>query len=540
MSIINKKIDVLNAGFVVLKDVMGSDLSVVNAARVSMGKESSELNEADEKLISYLAKHNHWCYDDKTEIFTEDGWKLFSDLTENDKVAEVFGWEKDSASFIFSKPLEIHQCDYEGNMISVENNVANYCVTPRHRMLVKKRKSTGFSNFEIGTSDDLFLKTKWMLTSAKLQQKGVGTFSEGAYIGFLLGDGFRISKNLVCVRLKKERKIKYLLGLLFILGLEYTQKNKDGVTIINIKDSITYLPSCSEKRIPSVYDKSSDFINGLFDGLVNSDGSIKHSGWDYSSSSLQLFNDFKFLAVLCGYQVRDRGSRHLDNSKHNINYKCSVLSRKHCVINNKKKEEFLLPYKGKVYCVTVPSGMVLVRRNGFQLVCGNTPFSHPQVTFLIKAPLFVRSQLFKHKVGLTENEISRRYVDDEPDFFIPEQSRKKVKNIKQGSSDPIDDYVFNSMTKEIFNSAKEHGLSFYNSLLINGVAPELARAVLPQSMFTEWYWTGSLFAFSRICKQRIDPHAQYETRQYALAIFNFLKELFPVSMASLINIDEVK
>ena len=159
-----------------------------------------------------------------------------------------------------------------------------------------------------------------------------------------------------------------------------------------------------------------------------------------------------------------------------------------------------------------------------------TPFSHPQVTLRVKAPIFVARQLFKHKQGLTENEVSRRYVDSEPEFYVPKVWRKRAENVKQGSSD---DEVEHGKHMIDFGMALHFSDRAYHSLLAAGVCPEQARMVLPQSMYTEWYWTGSLAAFARVCKLRLDPHAQAETREVAQKISRIMEDLYPSSWKAL-------
>jgi thymidylate synthase (FAD) len=161
-----------------------------------------------------------------------------------------------------------------------------------------------------------------------------------------------------------------------------------------------------------------------------------------------------------------------------------------------------------------------------------TPFSHPQACFRIKAPIFVARQLFKHKVGMTENEVSRRYVDDAPEFYVPTEWRGRPVHNKQGSDGVADcQNEANTILEDIHSMAEV----CYSRLLDYGVAPEQARMILPQSMYTEWYWTGSLASFARICKLRLDPHAQAETREIAEAISEKLEPLFPQSWKALMN-----
>jgi thymidylate synthase (FAD) len=155
-----------------------------------------------------------------------------------------------------------------------------------------------------------------------------------------------------------------------------------------------------------------------------------------------------------------------------------------------------------------------------------SPFGHCFASFHIKAPVFVARQLVKHKF-LRWNEISRRYVDHEPEFYQPTEWRGRSVDAKQGSEGvtyPDPDIV----------SFYEHtALRSYNELLEHGVCPEQARMVLPQSMMTEWYWSGSLDAFADMCNLRCKPDTQAETRFVADAISEEMEKLFPVSWEAL-------
>lgn len=164
-----------------------------------------------------------------------------------------------------------------------------------------------------------------------------------------------------------------------------------------------------------------------------------------------------------------------------------------------------------------------------------TPYAHPQLQFHIKSPIFVRTQLFKHKVGLVENEISRRYVTDEPQFYVARWRGKPTNGRKQGSSDFMTDEDALSRLNGIANIVHTTSLNAYNTVLATGAAPEQARGLLPQNMYTEWYWTGSLAAMHRVWKLRVDKHAQWETQQYATAIGDLIRPLFPHAWEVLTN-----
>jgi len=158
-----------------------------------------------------------------------------------------------------------------------------------------------------------------------------------------------------------------------------------------------------------------------------------------------------------------------------------------------------------------------------------SPFNHCFAKFHIKSPIFVARQLQKHEY-MPWNEISRRYVDSEPEFYRPTTWRGRSKDKKQGS-----DGVVDISYKSISALAKHEiwCMKTYTQLLDDGVAPEQARMVLPQSMITEWYWSGSLYAFAKMCGLRLKPDAQYETRLVAEQIEDKMTELFPESWTAL-------
>ena len=172
-----------------------------------------------------------------------------------------------------------------------------------------------------------------------------------------------------------------------------------------------------------------------------------------------------------------------------------------------------------------------------------TPFAHPQITLRIKAPISIRTQFFKHKQGFVENEVSRRYVDEEPEFYFPEPFRQRPTNgMKQGSAGVLECRDGGGETSGGFathplylgsGSLMKSALRCYEDLIASNVAPEQARFALPQAMYTEWYWTGSLAAYARFYKQRIDEHAQWEIQQYAEAVGKVISPLFPVSWKQL-------
>lgn len=150
-----------------------------------------------------------------------------------------------------------------------------------------------------------------------------------------------------------------------------------------------------------------------------------------------------------------------------------------------------------------------------------SPFAHASLQFRIKAPVFVARQLVKHQVGLVWNEVSRRYVDSEPEFYLPFLWRNKAEDKKQGSGEKEIEYDITDIIKQ----TKE----LYNDMIEKGIAPEMARMVLPQSMMTEWIWSGTLYAFARVCELRNKDDSQQETRMITEQMGKHCSDHFPVS-----------
>ena len=178
-----------------------------------------------------------------------------------------------------------------------------------------------------------------------------------------------------------------------------------------------------------------------------------------------------------------------------------------------------------------------------------SPFGHAFASFHVKAPIFVARQLVKHKF-LRWNEISRRYVDEEPEFYTPDVWRGRSADKKQGSEGVVDLEAINSwgdpyegrfgeatLGDIVYEEAQEI-LACYELLIKAGVAPEQARMVLPQSTMTEWYWSGSLDAFAAMCKLRCASDTQYESRLVANQISEVISNLFPVSWEALMGHDD--
>ena len=156
-----------------------------------------------------------------------------------------------------------------------------------------------------------------------------------------------------------------------------------------------------------------------------------------------------------------------------------------------------------------------------------SPFAHASLQIRIKAPVFVARQLVKHQVGLVWNEISRRYVNSDPEFYEPQEWRGRAEDKKQGSDGIV--FISDDIVEDLYDDI----FARYKLLLDLGVCPEQARMILPQSTMTEWYWSGSLFALAKMCSLRTSSDAQYESKKVASKISDTMLSLYPVSWNAL-------
>jgi len=160
-----------------------------------------------------------------------------------------------------------------------------------------------------------------------------------------------------------------------------------------------------------------------------------------------------------------------------------------------------------------------------------TPFFHPQLRFRIKMPIYVAREWYRHTIGFARNEVSRRYVDTPPECYNPQDIRARDTNLKQGSK--LTNVENNIEIALKIKDIQDKVLCEYEELLSLNVAPEVARGILPQSMYTEFIETASLAAYARLCKLRLDPHAQKEIQEYAKVLSELIEEKFPMSWKAL-------
>lgn len=165
-----------------------------------------------------------------------------------------------------------------------------------------------------------------------------------------------------------------------------------------------------------------------------------------------------------------------------------------------------------------------------------TPFAHTAVKFRVAAPVPIRTQCFKHKIGMVENEESRRYISTTPEIYIPERFRSKPEgSVKQGSGGV---HHNNQEWIKIYKDTTEACIDWYIKMIEDGVCPEQARFILPQGVIVNWIWTGNLVSFANFYLKRTDSHAQKEVQDVAYQVGKLIEGIFPVSWSALTSIEE--
>lgn len=189
-------------------------------------------------------------------------------------------------------------------------------------------------------------------------------------------------------------------------------------------------------------------------------------------------------------------------------------------------KSFIETFKGSLDNKEIEEGLLLFKNTPIHWV----PFGHPQITLGVSAPIPVKVQLFKHKIGMVESEESRRYISSRPEFFIPEHFRASAEDVKQGSGGI---HPKSNVWKDEYVTTLNYCINKYLEMIQDNVCPEQARFILPQGVEANWVWTGSLYAFANFYKQRIRGDVQKETQMLAKEIGDIIDPLFPMAWKAL-------
>ncbi len=561
-------IGVLNNGFVEYMSHFGSDDEIANDARTSYKNGGLKTN--NEGLIRYLYRQGH-CFDAKTEVLTQRGYVLWSDVIEGDCLATV---QKDG-SFQYEKPKKLVQFDHEGELYKVEHGGVDLMVTLNHNMYVKlypcnkeTKKNSWEKDYQLVEAQEL--DNRSMVRYCKVANFvgndfiGQDTPSADApraflrFLGFFIGDGSAggTYKSGVKFSLKKQRKIDYLLDVCTELGWECVQNGSRFYVTGDSKDllGVWFAENCyngGRKVIPKhlVSSLNHDDAQALLDGLRNSDGSIKRGAWCYSTSSKELSEQIQVVGFHAGEAVQLNKPQEYGYGE--AIYGLMFMSRMtHPVINQGKRNTSRVPYSGKVYCAETSTGVLVVRRNGKVVLSGNSsPFEMGAIKVRMCLPIFVYRQLFRHRTAKqlepegfisndaafgqfsAHNEMSGRYVTMPNMYYVPELAavQGQSTNNKQGREKGALSVTEKKQILKSWNADIKNHRDSYKCKIKSGMAKELARCNLPNSQYTLLVWRIDIHNLFHFLGLRLHSHAQFEVREYANAIAEIAKQKFPIA-----------
>lgn len=514
-----------------LQGFYGGDLEHAMSAWTSTTRElTNEKIGRIPSLLKMLADNGHHCYDDQTEILTKEGWKFFKDLTDTDEVLAV---NIDNFFANFEKPKQIFSDFYSEPMYYVETNKVSLAVTKGHRLVVSQKRRADGSDYgqtwEFQTPDQVQGQNRKYESSCFISNfEDVYSQNKAKLIGFFIGDGSIEPSGRIIFHLKLDRKIQYLKSL----GYTVVEK-KNNKFIIDDKELGNWLKSnCydtnNNKKLPDNYFSYSKYdAHFIFDGLRNSDGTEKRNTWVYSTCSPLLKDQLKTLASLHGgcfteSVTKPRSSKW--NVLYRLNYAESSLSE---VTNQKSRKgkdfEGWVPYSGTVYCVTVSTGAVLVRRNGKICVSGNTPFEKSTLHFLVVCDTASHIHLIKHRIGVSVNAESARYKELKNDRWYapedwPDNIKKRFNNVVRGMYAEYHT-ILEALVEEGFDRKR---------------AKESARFVLPYANQLTLDVSFNFRSFMHFQKLRNDEHAQKEIRDIAQQMLELIRQThkFDASLAA--------
>jgi thymidylate synthase (FAD) len=380
-----------------------------------------------ERLLSNDRGH-YGCYSSDTQVLTEDGWIYWTEVTTDTILA---AYDTTTGIVKFERPSAVQRWDYSDKMYHLDGQALDFLVSPDHRMIVQNRKKDGtWSESYAITANEVYGKSVRYITTGNLSssdRKYISTPIDDScfwsLIGFWIGDGdIHTGKNTLRFHLKKSRKINYLQNLCSELGIDFyaTQNDRYVVSYPAIGEwmKANCLTIHQDKKIPDGYLRlEKDCVYSLFDGLKNSDGTIRRNTWSYSTTSkilseqlqaIAAVNDLKFT---CSTEIRE-------NDNHSDLYCLRMTDRIYprVEINQSTRSrtytEEWVDYNGEIHCATVSTGALIVRRNGKVAICGNC-LEHPAITFSVSGYVHnVAMQARTHRVGVSFDVQSQRYTGE--------------------------------------------------------------------------------------------------------------------------------
>jgi thymidylate synthase (FAD) len=548
-------IPVLDHGFVRLDDSMADDLSVVNAARVSFARRKEAMDESDEGLIRFLLRERHGCYDDATEVLTDEGWKPWPVVTGEER----FATRSIAGRLEYQPALRLVRKEYRGHMIGFKGMSVDLLVTPDHRVLAASTTTLSGRKapvFRLRPAHSVLWKSHRHIATAtwsgpKVERLRYDDIPIAAspllrLVGFFIGDGsLSPGAHHIAFNLRKNREIAFLRETTAAAGLELRTWGRHLCVPLGheLRALFAECYESREKVIPKrLLELDASLLRELWCGLRESDGSIVPRAYSnretYHTTSRRLADQVQELALRIGRSASVRPHRFRPGDGHlgtKPRWRVTMYSGRNsrpglCRTREQATEQMGVEnYDGLIHCVEVPNSTLYVRRNGYATWCGNTPFEHNSFRFHVRAPIFVAREWFRHRVG-SFNEFSMRYARATDDFYVPEPEDVRTQVGKPGaySFEPVEPELAEA-TREELRAVYDAAYATYERLVERGVARELARLVMPVGAYTEFYWTVNARSLMNFVSLRAAETAQREIRRYAEACERFLEAKMPVT-----------
>ncbi|MGH3490788.1 MAG: FAD-dependent thymidylate synthase [Actinopolymorphaceae bacterium] len=535
------------------------DADVLFAARVSTkGEQSIEDVEGDAErskgLINYLLRSRHGCYDEETEVLTREGWKRWTDL----HGGEWFATRSPEGEVVYQRAERLIAKPYDGPMVRIEMTHVDLLVTPDHQMWAKRRRQPHRERWELVPARELFDAghrlsmggATWTPDIPFTPAPGVA-----ALVGFFIGDGYvRDESSTPSFRLRKKREIDFLYRRAAEAGHEVRKIGSDRYHLIADEEFRLLAKKCYDadraKMIPlEMMECSKEQLWELLDGLWNSDGSTSATGkMTYATTSPKLAGQLQEVALKVGLAATVNEHPFDDDPDHygtKPRYRVTLYRDRNLEprvgwsSESRRSQVRLEHYRGHIYCATVPHGTLYVRRNGKPIWSGNSPFEHNSMTFHVHAPIFVFRELMRHRMA-SYNEESGRYRELRPVFYVPGPDRKLVQEGKPGRYEFVDGTPDqHKLVEEETRQQCTEAYAGYQRMLDAGIAREVARIVLPLTIYSTAYVTvnaRSLMNFLSLRVRRDDStfpsFPQREIEMVAEKMEAAWAELMPISHAA--------
>lgn len=523
-------------------DGYGTDASFYRAAKVSTATADpeSELPASVRGLLGYLIRNRHACYSADTEVLTGRGWVTWPDVKDDDT---FLSRDLNTGTVELQVASRVVRDSFDGELVSVQGVQVDLLVTDNHNMVAQRRIHRGYTDDLLVPAAQFFDRAHKLVTEGGYQLGSLHAPEDAWLVGFIAADA-HVGPTDVSFHITKKRKIDELKRR---AGDRCSARAGDTYGLIKLSDRLrewarqTYTVD-RQRTLPAELIRNGDVetLRALLDGYLFGDGHVRPNGSvDLGSISTPLVDALQSVAARCGEVIRIQKARTPGRGGYpngrpyiaaNLSTGRTHRPRVGHTLEDRARQVRRVHYKGTVYCATVPSGTLYVRRNGKPAWSGNSPFEHGGLTFLVEVPIFVSRELVRHRT-LSFNETSGRYRKLEGTFYKPIPRQRPM--VQEGSAAHYtlsyaahDQQVAMAWDMERMATGCWHR---YEDLLADGAANEVARMVLPVSTYTQLYVSGNPRSWLNFLSLRSAPDALHEIRELAEKIEKVYARRYPVT-----------